>query len=265
MKSPLRYFGGKNGFGNKILEYFPNNYQFMNYVEPFCGSSAMLFKKERSPIEIINDLDENVYSLFKTLIDENMFLKFKRLCDLSLFSEKIMKEYLIDLKDDNLDIVDRAYKFFYLNRTQYNGTGGFSSSTVIRRNVSKSVSDFLSSIDGLSEAHDRLSSVIIHNSDAFKIIKKYDKDMTFMYLDSPYANETRSSGRYKHDFTDEMQDEYLEILINIKNAKILVSGYNCDRYEILERNGFTRVDMQINTQNNNRKGKSKIESLWMNY
>ena len=86
-----------------------------------------------------------------------------------------------------------------------------------------------------------------------------------MYCDSPYANETRSAGRYKHDFTDEDQNKYLKTLINVKNAKVLVSGYKCDRYQVLEENGYNRIDMEIKTQNNNRKGKSKIESLWMNY
>jgi hypothetical protein len=65
--------------------------------------------------------------------------------------------------------------------------------------------------------------------------------------------------------TDDDQDKYLNTLLNIKYAKVLVSGYNCDRYSVLENKGWKRVDMEIKTQNNNRKGKSKIESLWFNY
>jgi len=263
-KSPIRYFGGKNGFSNKIIKHFPENYQTMTYVEPFCGSSAMLFAKEKSPVEFINDIDQNIYSLFKVLIDPEIFQEFKKLCDLSLYHEDINREYSDDLKKE-IPILERAYKFFYVNRTSYNGVGGFSGSNVIRRKMSKSVSDYLSSIDGLYEIHDRLSSVVINHVDALELIQKWDKENIFMYLDSPYANETRSSGRYKHDFTDEMQNRYLDILINIKNAKLLISGYNCERYSILEKNGFKRVDMEIKTQNTNREGKSKIESLWMNY
>lgn len=265
MRSPIKYFGGKNGFANKIIEFFPLNYQLMNYVEPFCGSAAMLFHKDKSPIEVINDLDQNIYSLFKVLINDESFNEFKKLCDLTIYSEQILKEYSKDLKEKDLSDIERAYRFFYLNRTSYNGMGGFSTSSVIRRNMSKSVSDYLSSIDGLYETHNRLSSVIIHNTDAIKLISKWDKENTFMYLDSPYANETRSAGRYKHDLTDEMQDEYLSTLLTISNAKLLISGYKCERYEILEKNGFKRIDMEIKTQNTNRIGKSKIESLWFNY
>lgn len=264
MKSPIKYFGGKNGFANKILDYFPVNYITMDYVEPFCGSAALLFHKEKSPIEAINDIDENIYSLFNVIIDKEKFEEFKYLCDLTPYSEQLNKEYSNDLKG-NLSMVQRAYKFFYVNRTCYNGLGGFSSSSVIRRNMSKSVSDYLSAIDGLSEIHNRLSSVMIFNQDAIQLIKKWDKPNVFMYCDSPYANETRSAGRYKHDFTDEMQNLYLKTILEIKNAKLLISGYKCDRYRILEENGFQRIDIEIKTQNNNREGKSKIESLWMNY
>jgi len=265
MNSIIKYFGGKNGFANKILDYFPSNYQNMNYIEPFCGSAAMLFHKIKSPVEIINDIDENIYSLFKVLIDENLFKEFKHKCDMSLFSEKMLLDYKKSLKEDELSEIDRAYKYFYINRLSFNSCGGISASTVIRRNMSKSVSDYLSSIDRLYEIHNRLSSVVILNRNALDVIKKYDKENTFMYCDSPYANEVRSSGRYKYDFTDKLQDEYLNLLINIKNANILISGYNCERYNILEKNGYKRIDMIIKTQNNNQEGKSKTESLWFNY
>ena len=131
--------------------------------------------------------------------------------------------------------------------------------------MSKSVSDYLSAIDGLYETHNRISGVIVHNTDAIKLIEKWDIENTFIYSDSPYANETRSAGRYKHDLTDDDQDNYLKTLLDIKLAKVLISGYNCDRYSILDKSGWNRVDMEIKTQNNNRKGKSKIESLWFNY
>jgi DNA adenine methylase len=264
MKSPIKYFGGKNGFANKIISYFPKDYQKMNYIEPFCGSAAMLFHKERSPVEVINDLDKNIYSLFKILINEELFLEFKNKCDLTPYSEDLLKEYTQDLKGE-LSTLERAYKFFYCNRTAYNGLGGFSTSAVIRRNMSKSVSDYLSAIDGLYDVHNRLSGVIVHNTDAFRLIEKWDKESTFMYLDPPYALETRSSGGYKHDMNDEDQDNFLNLMLGIKNAKILISGYNCERYSVLEKNGWKRIDMEIKTQNNNRIGKSKIESLWFNY
>lgn len=264
MKSPIKYFGGKNGFAGKIIDHFPDGYQLMNYIEPFAGSAALLFHKEISLVEIINDLDSNLVALYNTIRNPDAFEQFKSVLDLTPYSEELHYIWYKDLKGD-ISEVERAYKYFYVNRTAYNGLDGFSISSVIRRGMSKSVSDYLSAVDGLYEVHNRLSKVVVCNRDGIGMIKKWDVDNTFIYSDSPYANETRSAGRYKFDFTDDMQDSYLDVLVNMKSAKVLVSGYNCERYRKLEFAGYRRIDMEIKTQNNNIKGKSKIESLWMNY
>lgn len=52
-----------------IVEHFPEGYQQMLYLEPFFGSGAVFFTKERSKIETINDLDENVTNLFRCARD----------------------------------------------------------------------------------------------------------------------------------------------------------------------------------------------------
>lgn len=39
------------------------------YLEPCCGSAAVLWAKPRSPTEIINDLDDRVVALFTVLRD----------------------------------------------------------------------------------------------------------------------------------------------------------------------------------------------------
>ena len=94
-------------------------------------------------VEIYNDLERNVYSLYKVLSDKDLFPKFKEKCDLIFYDEDLRKEFKNKLKSDDLDLVDRAFYFFYVNRTSHNGIGGFSCNTVIRRNMSKSISDML--------------------------------------------------------------------------------------------------------------------------
>lgn len=266
MNSIIKYFGGKNGsLGNIIYDEFPKHDSYKNYIEPFGGSGALLFKKEPHDVEIYNDLEDNVYSLFKVLTNDDLFLKFQKKCELSYHSEKIMNEYKEKLKDVDIDILERAYMFFYINRVGFNGFGGYSTSLVIRRKMSKSVSDFLSSIDRLEDVHQRLSGVIIHNRDAIELIQKYDKDYTFMYLDPPYHWETRTGARYKVDMNNNKQEKLIEVLSNIKNAKILLSGYDCEEYNTLLDIGWTKKDYVIKTQNSNQKGKTKIETLWKNY
>jgi len=262
---PIRYFGGKgNGLRNKIYTYFPNKTEYDTYIEVFGGGASVLLGKERFGVEIYNDLEKNVYSLFKVLADKNLFLKFKERCDISLYSRDLREEYRKDLKND-LDIVDRAYKYFYVNRTSVNGIGGFSVSTsCIRRNMSKSTSDFLSTIDGLYELHDRLSSVIIENKDGIELIKKYDRSNVFMYLDPPYHHDSRTSARYACDMNNEQQIIFLDTILKLKHTKILLSGYNCEEYNN-KLSKWDKIEMEIKTQDGNRMPKTKVEVLWKNY
>jgi DNA adenine methylase len=266
LKSIIRYFGGKGNGLNKIIhDNFPPKSSYDIYVEAFGGGANVLLFKEQFGVEIYNDLEQNVYSLFKVISDKSLFSKFKVLCDLAIYSHQLRDEYREDLKKDNIDIVERAFKYFYVNRCSVNGVGGFSIATCIRRNMSKSVSDFLSTIDGLQQLHNRLSSAIIENTDGIGLIKKFDRDRVFMYLDPPYSWSVRGSARYKVDMTNEQQKELVDVLLNIKKAKILLSGYDCNEYKTLTDNGWNKIKFDVKTQDGNRKPKIKTEVLWMNY
>lgn len=264
--APIRYFGGKGNMYNEIIQYFPKSDTFNTYIEPFGGSYVIGLKLDPTPkIEIYNDLEQNVYSLYKVLSNERNFLKFKEKCDLFPYSEDFRKEFKEKLKLDDLDIIDRAYYFFYVNRTSHNGVGGFSQNLIPRRNMAKSISDFLSSIDRLYELHQRLSRVIVLNTDGIELIKKYNRDNVFFYHDPPYHQSTRTSTRYKVDMSNELQNKFIDTVISCKNTKHLISGYKCDEYLKLEENGFKRIDFEVNTIGGNMKPKTKIESLWLNY
>lgn len=267
MNAPIKYFGGKGGgFGLKIIEYFPDQDQFDNYIEPFAGAANVLLSKEPSGVEIYNDLDRNVYSLFKVIASKELFPEFKRLCDLeAVYSRDLREEYKQALKKADLTMTERAYKFFYVNRTSVNGVGGFSVATCIRRNMSKSVSDLLSSIDSLMEIHDRLSHVIVENSDGIELIQKWDRPKTFIYADPPYHHDTRTEARYAVDMNNEQQKAFIDAVLGLKQAKILISGYNCPEYARLEKVGLEKIEIKVKTQDGNRKPKSKIEVLWRNY
>ena len=86
------------------------------------------------------------------------------------------KEVYEDYVLNDLSLVDRAYEYFYVNFSSFNSVGGFSTSLCVRRNMSKSVSDYLSKVDKLFEFHNRLSSVIIENRNIIDLIEKYDNN-----------------------------------------------------------------------------------------
>jgi len=268
IQKPISFFGGKTEMAYKIIEHFPNfkENNITTYVEPFGGSYGVGLKlKEIPEVEIYNDLWSNVYSLYKVLGDKEMFNEFKDKCDLTHFSEELWKEYKQLLKREDLTIVERAFYYFYVNRTSRNGVGGFTTNLVVRRKMGKSISDMLSSIDGMYDLHQRLSKITFLNRDAKDVIKKFDLPFVFQYHDPPYHHSTRTSARYSVDMDNEQQKEYLNLLLSLENTKVLVSDYACDEYKILEENGWERIDFEVKTVSGTNERKIKIESLWKNY
>jgi len=266
--APIKYFGGKNVMRNKIYELFPDKGSYTTYIEPFGGSYGVGLGMEYIPeIEIYNDLYKNVYSFYKVLNDSELFDEFRKKCELTYYSEDLRKEYINVLRkdDDSISIVDRAFMYFYVNRTSRNSIGGISiNGYSVRRGMSKSVSDFLSAVERLPELHDRLSKTIVLNRDAVELIKKYDDEKVFFYCDPPYDWSTRTSTRYAVDMDGDKQDEFLDAVINSK-AKILISGYDCDRYKILTDNGFEKYQFTSHVYDTKNNSTEKIETLWRNY
>ena len=64
MKPFFCRIGSKAKIANKLLKFFPKH---SIYVEPFIGSGALLYAKQPSDVEVINDLDKNVINNFKML------------------------------------------------------------------------------------------------------------------------------------------------------------------------------------------------------
>ena len=257
MKSPIKYYGGKSYMTDIILKQFPTNYKI--YVEGFGGGASVLFAKPKTDLEVYNDLGENVYSLFHVLNDKEKFQRLKERLELTYYSEELRQEFKKDLKG-KLDIEDRAYKFIYVNRTSFNGVGGFSTSLIVRRNMSKSTSDYLSMIDRLPEIHNRLSSVIVEHKDIFDLLDKYDSEDTFLYADPPYLHELRSSTTsYEHELSNEQHIRLYNRLNEFK-GKVLLSGYDdFDICKILDKK-FTKMSFKSPNANSD-----STETLWRNY
>jgi len=262
MNAPVKYFGGKGGMIAQLLSYFPDESLYDTFVDAYGGSGVVLLNKPRVPIELYNDVNRNVYALFKVLRDEALFAEFYRLCQLALYDESTSNEYRVSLRGE-LDDVERAFRFWYVNRTRHNGIGGFSINTTVRRNTSKSVSDFLSSVDEMPELHARLSTVIVTNRDALELIGEFDRERTLIYLDPPYVLSTRTEARYENDVDDAHHERLVAALNAIKKAYVILSGYDNALYSAL--NGYTRRDFAVNTVSGTGTPKQKMESLWMNY
>lgn len=63
-KSFLSYLGGKSLLANKIIPRIPDH---SCYCEVFAGASWILFKKEPSKVEIINDINTDLVTLYRVV------------------------------------------------------------------------------------------------------------------------------------------------------------------------------------------------------
>jgi DNA adenine methylase len=92
------------------------------------------------------------------------------------------------------------------------------------------VSSYLSAIDMLPEISARLKQAQIENLDFERCMKNVDSPDTFFFCDPPYLPETRRSGRYNSEMTEDDHKRFLELCIRL-SGKILICGYPNDLYD----------------------------------
>ena len=64
MKAILKYPGAKNRLADWIIQFVPEH---KVYLEPYFGSGAVFFNKEKAKIETINDMDGEVVNFFRAI------------------------------------------------------------------------------------------------------------------------------------------------------------------------------------------------------
>lgn len=113
--------------------------------------------------------------------------------------------------------------------------------------------------DYLYEVSARLQGVQILGEDAIALIRSITNPTTFIYVDPPYVPDQRVGGKYAYDFT---LDQHIALLEAIRqsSAMVMVSNYDNGLYnESLQ--GW-RTDTR-STQSSGRH--RRIEKIWMNY
>jgi DNA adenine methylase len=263
-KSPINWYGGKYYMAKDIIEIFPEHNM---YVEGFGGAGHVLFRKERSNLEVYNDLHSGLYLIFKFLREGNMeFIHKLSLTPYSRQEFEDSKSWICEV-----DEVEKARKFYTRTMQSVASNGGWCyAKSKSRRGMCQSVSRWLGNIEeNLSGAIDRLKEVQIENLDVIELIRKYDKKDTLFYLDPPYITETRKQKKsYDHEMTDAQHEELVEVLLNVK-GKVVLSGYDHPIYNKLLENGWEKVVLGEFSKRSQKTNDGKLdegkEFVWINY
>src|SRR5277367_165864 len=109
-RSPLSYIGGKRPLAKRLIEMFPEH---KAYVEAFSGGAQVLFRKEPSKVEVLNDLDGELVNFYR--VCQQHYEELVRYLNFSLVSREWFD--LLDTMDaKTLTDIQRAARFFYLQK-----------------------------------------------------------------------------------------------------------------------------------------------------
>lgn len=193
--SPIAWLGGKSKLADRIIAKLPPH---DTYCEPFAGGAWVLFRKPESRTEVLNDINRDLVTLYRcvkhhlpALVEQFRWL---------LVAREEFDRFLATPPDTLTDI-QRAARFYYLNKTSFGArmvrpTFGVATSRPPRLNL-------LRIEEELSEAHLRLSRVLIECRPYADVITRFDSPGTLFYVDPPYWDCETDYGRglfSKEDF-----------------------------------------------------------------
>lgn len=235
----LRYHGGKWRLAPWVIEHFPPH-RF--YVEPFGGAASVLLRKPRSYAEVYNDLDGEIVNLFRVLRDEDQARELCRLVELTPYSrDEFEASYEMDgdLVEQARRTVTRSWMGFGSMLTGRFGTGFRGD---VRRPWKTPCQDWVDYPAALWLVAERMRGVVVENSPAVEILRKYDDPETLFYVDPPYPFSTRNDrrcGGYRYEMSDDEHRALAEVLKGLRGMVVL-SSYPCDLYSELYGDGDWR-------------------------
>ncbi len=254
---PVPYFGGKQALAPWIVSLLPEH---GHYVEPYCGSLAVLLAKGPARMETVNDIDSELMTFWRVLRDRPIDLA--RVCALTPHS----RAELLAAREASVDELETARRV-WVKLTQ--SRGGSLRKAGWRRRIdpsdTASVPRYLERyVERMAAAAERLHTVSLECLPALDLIAKYGQNpRVLLYVDPPYLGDTRTSGsRYQRDMRGEPEHRELAAALADCRATIVLSGYHSPLYKALYAGWHT---YERRTTTANAVGdKSRVEVAWSN-
>jgi len=168
------YSAGKSLIAKRLVKLFPSH---DTYVEPFCGSAALFFAKAESPVEVLNDTDDDVMFAYKAMqratkgeLEELASKDWRG-------SAALFKKIQSSAPSSKMD---RLHKFLYLKHFTF----GKRKEGIFRSDGEGRTCKVAARVTDLQP---RLKHTKLMSGDYERAIKEYDSKSSFHFLDPPYA------------------------------------------------------------------------------
>lgn len=190
VQTPAPYLGGKRMLARRVIariEAVPHQ----TYAEPFIGMGGVFFRRRfKPPLEVINDISGDVVTLFRVLQRHH-----QAFMDMLRWQLPARADFdrLASLAPDTLTDLERAARFFYLQRLTYAGKVRGRSFGV--QPGQPAAFDIHALSGRLADIHARLAGVVIEHLPYARLIETYDRPGTLFYLDPPYFGSEADYGK----------------------------------------------------------------------
>lgn len=260
MKSPILYFGGKGTLGPAIADLLPEH---EHYVEPYCGSLAVLLAKRPSAHETVNDLDGALMTFWHVLRDHPADLE--RVCALTPHSRG---EFAAARDLDGVGDLETARRVWVLltqgRAARLTRTGWRHYCDPARSSVG--MPGYLAGyVDRIAPAAERLAAVSLECRPALDVIRKYGAvPEVLLYVDPPYLGSTRANDNaYRHEMRSDDEHREMAAALHACRAAVVLSGYPSDLYDLELYAGWDRHEMAASTGQGGTWA-NRTEVLWSN-
>jgi DNA adenine methylase len=222
-----------------VLQLGPHKF----FLDPFCGSCAVLLHKPPSRTELISDLHGDLINLAMVLASNHYTDLYERLRRV-LFTEPMLleanRQVSVPLEGTLLGVpaspdtvgvehLMRAYWYFvssWFGRNGMAGTTKARSTMCIRFTCGGGdpATRARSAVASIPDWHERLRRPTICRRDGFKLLERV-KDVAGLaiYVDPPYL---KKGARYLHDFDPAKHERLAVVLTRFQHARVVVSYYD---------------------------------------
>lgn len=213
----MSWIGGKKSLRELIVILFPLYYE--RYIEVFGGGGWVLFHKDPgNDFEVYNDFNGLLVNLYRCVRE-----KPAELTDALRYVLNAREDFeavrTALARDSPASDVQRAAWFYQLIRYSYaSGLTSFGSQP----------HDIRSNFPLIEQAHRRLARVVVENKDFEKLIRQYDRPVSFFYCDPPYfETESYYKNVGEEGFTEKDHIRLRDILMGAQ-GKFLLSYNDCE-------------------------------------